>query len=75
VNVSICVHGTSSRAAELIAKEGFKPSTRGCFGRGIYLAENSSVAVLFAQSKLQTNEYNHPYHFRNTNLDASMTAL
>jgi len=70
----LCVHGTSSTAIDSISKDGFKLSVRGSFGRGIYLGENGSVGVLFAQqySNDQSRRY---YNFRRGNVEGRMTML
>eukprot|EP01006_Ploeotia_vitrea_P010468 TRINITY_DN27190_c0_g1_i1.p1 TRINITY_DN27190_c0_g1~~TRINITY_DN27190_c0_g1_i1.p1 ORF type:complete len:645 (-),score=58.49 TRINITY_DN27190_c0_g1_i1:153-2087(-) len=44
-------HGTSKDVCKLIESGQFMQSSQGTFGPGVYLAENSSVAHLFAKTK------------------------
>ncbi len=48
----VAVHGTTSPSnAASISDNGFRPSPAGCFGRGIYVAQNSSVAIVHTRPK------------------------
>jgi hypothetical protein len=43
----VAIHGTTSESnVTSISENGFRLSTAGCFGRGIYVAQNSSVAMV-----------------------------
>jgi hypothetical protein len=64
----LAIHGTSSSNATSIIANGFNVSKHGSFGRGIYLGENGSVGVVFAQ-KYNSNLGGRDY------LMQSMTAL
>ena len=44
-------HGTSLENARIIRKEGFKVSTGGMLGRGVYLSASEDKAFSFAANK------------------------
>ena len=46
----ILYHGTSAETAELIKREGFKPSTSGCLGPGVYVARADKASRFAADS-------------------------
>eukprot|EP01001_Neometanema_parovale_P001845 NODE_1218_length_1830_cov_91.961336_g1156_i0.p1 GENE.NODE_1218_length_1830_cov_91.961336_g1156_i0~~NODE_1218_length_1830_cov_91.961336_g1156_i0.p1 ORF type:complete len:541 (+),score=82.36 NODE_1218_length_1830_cov_91.961336_g1156_i0:59-1681(+) len=50
-------HGTSKEIVEKILNGTFLPSPKGDWGPGIYLAENSSTAHLFAMNKINDDGY------------------
>ena len=48
----MAIHGTTSASnVSSISANGFRPSPAGCFGRGIYVAQNSSVALVHTVPK------------------------
>jgi len=50
----VAIHGTTSSSnVASISDNGFRPSPAGCFGQGIYLAQNSSVALVHTCPKGQ----------------------
>jgi hypothetical protein len=50
----VAIHGTTSSSnVASISANGFRPSPAGCFGQGIYLAQNSSVALVHTCPKGQ----------------------
>jgi len=53
-DVFVAIHGTTSSSnVASITANGFRPSPAGCFGQGIYLAQNSSVALVHTCPKGQ----------------------
>ena len=51
-------HGTSQKGVTGILKEGFRNSEKGWFGKGVYMADSSEVAIRYAA-------YNAEYSFSN----------
>ena len=46
----ILYHGTSAETAELIKRDGFKPSTSGCLGPGVYVARADKASAFASDS-------------------------
>ena len=42
-------HGTNEKGVERILKEGFKNSEKGCFGKGVYMTDCSTIAVNYSR--------------------------
>jgi hypothetical protein len=61
-DVFVAIHGTTSSSnVASIAANGFRLSPAGCFGQGIYLAQNSSVALVHTCPKGQ--DFRSTIHF------------
>ena len=50
-------HGTNEKGVERILKEGFKNSEKGCFGKGVYMTDCSTIAVNYS-SRVTSNRSN-----------------
>ena len=56
----ILYHGTSAETAELIKRDGFKPSTSGCLGPGVYVARADKASAFAPTAAARRRERRRP---------------
>ncbi|CAJ1452889.1 unnamed protein product [Effrenium voratum] len=55
VNEVWLLHGTSEEAAKAISRSSFLPSSEGCFGTGVYFADDAKKSNQYAKGRTEDN--------------------